>query len=53
MLSNIIGVIAFDSIKNLSSTEITHGITINNNFGEQSLYQLYYDFNKENESVKM
>lgn len=52
-IRSIVGSIGFDSIKNLSSTQINKGVIINNNFGEQSLYQLYYDWNKEGENVKM
>jgi hypothetical protein len=53
MMKNIIGNIAFDSIKDLSKTEGIKGVTIVNSFGEQSLYQLYHDFNKEGEPIKM
>lgn len=52
-MRGIIGAMAFDSIKDLSKTEPSKGVSINISFGEQSLNQLYYDFDKENQIVKM
>lgn len=52
-MRGLIGAMAFDSIKDLSKNEPNKGVSINISFGEQSLNQLYYDFDKENQMIKM
>ena len=52
-IKKIIGDIAFDSIQSISSQPVNESaVTIDNNFGEKSLIQLYNDY-KDDEPIKM